>query len=98
MQDAVSLGTCIPRHSHNNADLKRVKAGSSSHSTMTFIQTKCLFLGLAFLLVGLEAAPQGRDIRPPTDRAPSVVFNYGCQCTNLIYRDEDGKVDGNCER
>jgi len=64
---------------------------------MTFIQTKCLFLGLAFLLVGLEAAPQGRDIRPPTDRAPSVVFNYGCQCTNLIYRDEDGKVDGNCE-
>ena len=67
MQNAVSLGTCIPRHSHCNADLKRVKAGSSSHSTMTFIQAKCVFLGLAFLLVGLEAAPQGRDIRPPTD-------------------------------
>merc|ERR1712106_41366 len=32
-----------------------------SHSTMTSIPSKCLFLGLALLLVGLEATPQGRS-------------------------------------
>merc|ERR1712106_170880 len=61
------------------------------HSTMNFILSKCLFLGLAILLVGLEATPQSRN------RAPSPIVNCGCQCTNLSYRDENGKVHGNCQ-
>merc|ERR1712106_593085 len=154
-----------------------------SHSTMTSIPSKCLFLGLALLLVGLEATPQGRsrsrsrargktrdltrgpskdhveeshcseeyavagqgeaalrrwsfnpdlkqcdsfeyggqggsrnnfvneyrcqfvcrekfDNKRPSKgkaRAASTEVNCGCQCSNLIYRDENKKTHGNCE-
>merc|ERR1712106_1287014 len=64
------------------------------HSTMNIIASTCLFLGLAFLLVGLEATPQGKG--RGIGRAPSAIVNCGCQCSNIMYRDEDGKVHGNC--
>ena len=57
---------------------------------MHSLQSNCIVLGLMFILVGLDAKPQ--------DRAPSAIVNYGCQCSNLIYRDENKKTHGNCER
>jgi len=66
-----------------------------THSTMNCIASTCLFLGLAFLLVGLEATPQGKG--RGIGRAPSAIVNCGCQCSNIMYRDEDGKVHGNCK-
>jgi len=38
----------------------------------------------------------GGTAKPSKDRAPSPTINCGCQCSNLIYKDEDGKVHGNC--
>jgi len=45
-----------------------------------------------FLAVGLKLA----ESKPSEDRAPSELINCGCQCSNLIYSDGDGKVQGNC--
>merc|ERR1712106_361689 len=49
---------------------------------------------VVFLAIGLtlaEAKPQDGD------RAPSTVVNCECQCSNLIWIDEDGKIHGNCK-
>merc|ERR1712106_575978 len=50
---------------------------------------------VVFLAIGLtlaEAKPQDGD------RAPSTVVNCGCQCSKygVTYRDEEGKIHGNC--
>merc|ERR1712106_599112 len=54
---------------------------------------KNLGFAVVFLAIGLtlaEAKPQDGD------RAPSTVVNCGCQCSNLIYKDENGLTHGNC--
>ena len=65
---------------------------SLSHSKMLSLQSNYIVLGLMFILMGLDAKPQDKN------RAPSAIVNYGCQCSNLIYRDENKKTHGNCER
>merc|ERR1739838_1277862 len=67
------------------------------HSKMYSLQSNCIVLGLMFFLVGLDATPQVRGKAQSTERAPSAEVNYGCQCSNLIYRDENKKTHGNCE-
>merc|ERR1712106_653159 len=67
------------------------------HSKMYSLRSNCIVLGLMFILLGLDATPQGRGRAQSTERAPSAEVNYGCQCSNLVYRDENKKVHGNCE-
>jgi len=62
------------------------------NSDKTDLNMKNIGLVLGFLAIGLRLA----EAKPKKDRAPSSIINCECQCTNLIYKDENGKVHGNC--
>merc|ERR1712106_84557 len=61
-------------------------------SDITDLNMKNIGLVFGFLTIGLRLA----EAKPKKDRAPSPIVNCECQCTNLIYKDENGKVHGNC--